>query len=218
MSIIKRLKSSWTNSHLFRLIDNAVSRHFLKRLKNDNFSIICSNCIGGTIYHRLRKQFLSPTINLFIPEKQFFSFCLHLKYYLSQEPRLVEAEAVPYPVGVLSGNGHDIPDVTVHFNHDNDPAAAFRKWNERKARINWDNLYLICYNLDGVTQEELLQLGQVPCRNRVVLTKDPLPEIPFAVYIRPNMRSKYPYAYLGKNVFGVRYFEKKFDFVSFLNQ
>lgn len=216
MKIKGRLKEFWTNSHLFHWIDNAVSKHYIKKLKNDRFTILCSNCIGGTIYHRLRKQFLSPTINLFIPEKQFISFCLHLKYYLAQEPRLVEAE-VPYPVGVLDGDGQDLPDVTIHFNHDSDPAEAFGKWKERKARINWDNLYLICYNLDGVTQEELRQLEQVPCRNRVVLTKDPLPEIPFAVCIRPNMRSKYPFAYLGKDVFGLRYYEKKFDFVSFLN-
>ncbi|MEE0856404.1 MAG: DUF1919 domain-containing protein [Ruminococcus sp.] len=27
--------------------------------------MISSNCAGGVIYHRLNKQFLSPTINLF---------------------------------------------------------------------------------------------------------------------------------------------------------
>ncbi len=65
--------------------------------------------------------------------------------------------------------------------------------------------------------EELKKLEHVHCRNRVVLTAVPLPEIPWSVYIKPVLKQKYPYSYLGKDAFGVRYFEKKFDFVSFLN-
>ena len=216
-SIYRKLVEAWKKSFLFRKVDACVSAHFRRKLKNDHFSIICSNCIGGTIYHRLGKQFLSPTINLFIRERQFVPFCLHLKYYLSQEPQLVESDA-PYPIGKLCGDGEELPDIEIHFNHDRDPAAAFRKWNERKQRVDWDNLYLICYNLDGVSIEQLRQLEQVRCRNRVVLTRIPLPEIPWSVYIKPNMRSRYPLAYLGKDIFGVRQFEKKFDYVGFLNR
>ena len=51
-----------------------------KRLKNDNFSIICSNCIGGTIYNRLGKQFLSPTINLWFYQKDFLKFIQNIHY------------------------------------------------------------------------------------------------------------------------------------------
>ena len=36
------------------------------KLKNKDFSIICSNCIGGIIYNRLGQKFLSPTINLWM--------------------------------------------------------------------------------------------------------------------------------------------------------
>ena len=211
------LIQAWKESWLFRFIDKKVSDHFRNKLTNDNFSIICSNCIGGTIYHRLGKRFLSPNINLFIPERQFVDYCLNLQYYLAQEPEIVESE-LPYPLGKLHGNGKDLPDIDIHFNHDHDPGEACRKWNDRKQRINWDNLYIICYNLDGVTVDQLRQLEQIPCNNRVVLTKEPLPEIPWSYYIKPNMKYKYPFAYLGKDVFGVRHFEKEWDYVSFLNK
>lgn len=207
----------WKKSWIFLTIDRVVSKHFRGRLTNDNFSIICSNCIGGTIYHRLGKKFLSPTINLFIPERQFPDFCLHLKYYLAQEPEIVESD-LPYPLGMLRGDGKELPDIEIHFNHDHDPKEACRKWNDRKQRIHWDNLYLICYNLDGITVDQLRQMEQIPCNNRVVLTKVPLPEISWSYYIEPNNKYKFPLAYLGKDAFGVRHFEKEWDFVSFLNK
>ncbi len=215
--IQRTVVQAWKNSWLFKKIDSLVSDHFRRKLINDDFSIICSNCIGGTIYHRLGKRFLSPTINLFIPERQFPDFCMNLKYYLAQEPEIVESE-LPYPLGKLRGDGKEIPEIEIHFNHDSDPIEACRKWNDRKKRINWDNLYLICYNLDGITVDQLKHMEEFPCNNRVVLTKEPLPSISWSYYIKPKMRYRFPLAYLGKDIFGVRHFEKKWDYVSFLNQ
>lgn len=124
----------------------------------------------------------------------------------------------PYPLGKLHGDGKNIPDIEIHFNHDPDPKEACRKWNDRKQRIDWANLYLICYNLDDITMDQLKQLEQFPCNNRVVLTKEPLPEISWSYYIEPKMKYKFPFAYLGKDVFGVRHFEKEWDYISFLNK
>lgn len=57
---------------------NRINRKFTKsqrkRLKNDNFTIISSNCIGGLIYHRLGKEFNSPTINLRFYQNEFIKF------------------------------------------------------------------------------------------------------------------------------------------------
>lgn len=212
----RKLIEWWKNSGLFRLIDRLVSKHFQKKLKNDNFTILCSNCVGGTIYHRLGKEARSPTINLLLRIPDFVEFCLHLDYYLEQKINFIETNR-PYPVGELRGDGADIPTITIYFNHDSVNEEAEAKWERRKVRINRDNMYIMLYNTDGITVEKLRRLEQVKCKNKVVFTPKPIPELDWSYYIKPNMSYKYPFAYLGKDVFGVRHIEKAFDFVGFLN-
>lgn len=43
----RRVIELWKKSKIYHLIDNMISAGFRKRLKNDNFTILCSNCIGG---------------------------------------------------------------------------------------------------------------------------------------------------------------------------
>ncbi len=206
----------WKNTKLFAMIDERISEHFQKRLKNDNFTILCSNCVGGTLYHRLGKQFLTPTINMWFPQPDFVEFCLHLDYYLNQKLCFVESDE-DFPVAELRGDGKEIPTITLNFNHDKVPEEAEGKWERRKTRIVRDNMYTMMYNLDGITVEQIRRLEEVPCKNKVIFTSKPLPEIPWSVYIKPIMSHRYPYNYLEKDLFGVRYLEKKFDYVSFFN-
>ncbi|MCR5249797.1 MAG: DUF1919 domain-containing protein [Lachnospiraceae bacterium] len=115
------------------------------RLKNKDFSLISMNCTGGMIYHELRLQFCSPTINLFFSAEDFVKLCSDLKGYLEKE--VVEVESpYPYPVGMLG-------DLTVHFMHYPTFAEAKRKWDERCARVNYDNVYLLMCDRDGCTEE-----------------------------------------------------------------
>lgn len=44
-----------------------------KKLRNDNFVILSSNCIGGCLLHDLGLEFTTPTINLTITN--FVEFC-----------------------------------------------------------------------------------------------------------------------------------------------
>ena len=113
-----------------------------KKLRNDNFSIICSNCIGGVIYHRLGKQFLSPTINLWMNQKDFLKMALDLKSYMSKELAFIKGE-YDYPIALLG-------DVKVYFNHAKTEEEARHSWEQRKTRINYDNLYVIMYDRDGL--------------------------------------------------------------------
>lgn len=48
------------------------------RLKNREFTILCSNCIGGIIYHRLGLQFRSPTVNLWMHQRDFLNLITNL--------------------------------------------------------------------------------------------------------------------------------------------
>lgn len=42
-----------------------------KRNKNQRFTLLTANCMGGYIYHQLGVGFLSPTINLMILQSDF---------------------------------------------------------------------------------------------------------------------------------------------------
>lgn len=213
------LASAWLKSRLFRWIDGIISTHFRKKLTNHDFSILCSNCVGGIFYHRLGERFLSPTINLWLKQPDFVRFCLHLDHYLEQKLVFIDTE-YEYPVGQLAGIDNtekSVPPITIYFNHAKSAEEAEEKWETRKGRIRRDNLFIMLYNLDGVSIDELRQLESITCRGKVVFTAKPIPAISWSCYIKPNLRKQYPYSYLGKNFFGMRHIEQEFDFVKFFN-
>lgn len=184
-----------------------------KRLRNDNFSIICSNCIGGFIYHRLGKQFLSPTINCYINPKDFIKFCSNLKYYISLKLKFIPYDKT-YPVAMLD-------DIYVFFNHSSNKEDAERDWERRKIRINYDNLYVILYDQHSLdeeraSKEDILQLKPEKFKNIVVLSEVEYPDIPFVLTIKKNERPQGA-LYFDTDKYGIKTYEKNFDYVGFLN-
>lgn len=179
-----------------------------KRLKNKEFSILCSNCIGGVISHRLNQRFLSPTVNLWMHQKEFLKSVSNLPYYIDQELVFVESE-YDYPVAVID-------DVRIYFNHSKTKEEAANDWNRRKNRIQYNNLYIIMYERDGITTEDILKLQEIPCKNKIVLSEHSHPEIDYLVKIKPTNRVNGK-QYLDKDWLGFRTFEKQFDYVKWLN-
>ena len=90
---------------MYHLIDNMISAGFQRRLKNDNFTILCSNCIGGGgIYHRLGKTVFESLRSIcFFLSRTFVSFCMHLDYYLQQKLHFINTK-FNYPVAELRGD------------------------------------------------------------------------------------------------------------------
>ena len=118
---------------------------FRSKLKNKDFTIIARDCIGGVLYHQLNAQFLSPTINLFFTLNAFNYFCLYLEDYLNADLEESKEEKVDYPVGLLKPKKDSKVDkiLKVHFMHYESFDNAFQKWEERKKRINFNNIYVI---------------------------------------------------------------------------
>lgn len=178
------------------------------RLVNDDFTILCSNCIGGIIYHRLGKQFLSPTINMWMKQREFLVFLENLDEALDQEPVFIETE-YDHPVAQLTTRGGT---VNLYFNHAKTQEEAKQNWARRKTRINRDNLFIIMYDMNFLTEEDFRRLEKIPCRNKVVLSARKW-DIPYVLTIKPRKEENY----LDFDALGFRTFEKKFDFVSWLN-
>ena len=118
-----------------------------KRLKNNGFTIISSNCIGGMVYHMFDHPFLSPTINLSMSFPDFVCFCSDLEHYLNAELKTYQGDLKwSYPMADLDG-------LTLHMVHYKSFEQAKADWERRAKRVDFDNLFLVASARDGFTQE-----------------------------------------------------------------
>lgn len=179
------------------------------RLRNHDFSILCSNCAGGVISHRLGKEFRSPTVNLWMRQRDFLKMAADLKTYMSYELEFVDSE-YDYPVARLH-------DVLIYFNHSKSTAEAAADWNRRKHRINYENLFLLMYDREELTLDELREIEKIPCRGKIIFSDKPRPELDYVITMKPTDRPMGAQC-MDKNCLGIRSFERQFDFVKWLNQ
>ncbi|WP_303876440.1 DUF1919 domain-containing protein [Bacteroides acidifaciens] len=112
-----------------------------KKCRAKNITIISQNCIGGTFYHDMNMEFLSPTINLFIRQPDFVKLVLNLEKYMAAE--LVMSWGEEYPIGILGG------DIRIDFMHYRSCSEAKEAWNRRKARINYDRVLVLSTDRNG---------------------------------------------------------------------
>lgn len=85
-----------------------------------------------------------------------------------------------------------------------------------KIEFNINNLYIIMYERDGITTEDILKLQERPCKNKIVLSEHSHPEIDYLVKIKPTNRVNGK-QYLDHDWLGFRTFEMQFDYVKWLN-
>lgn len=146
------------------------------RLKNKDFSLIASNCNGVCILHDLGLRFNSPFVNLWIKPKDFLKICNNLEHYMSVDLTFTTEEGIDYPVGQLE-------DVQIYFQHYATEEEAKEKWNERRKRINYDNLFILFSDRDGCTYEDLQTFDNLKYPNKKVFVHKKYPEIKNAAYI-----------------------------------
>ena len=140
-----------------------------KKLKNTNPSIISSNCIGGIIYHDLGLKFNSPTINLTLPPEDFILFCENMDGFLNATPKEIQCDERNYPVGELTYHGATIKLFFMHYKTFDE---ALTKWEERKQRIDFDNIFIIWEFVSeyGPDTELLNRFLNLKYKNMVLIT------------------------------------------------
>lgn len=185
------------------------------RLKNEKFSIISSNCVGGIITHELGQRFNSPTINLYFNPDDFLKFAKDMQYYLFECQLMQDMKKTNergYPVGRLD-------DITIYFVHYSSFQSAKNKWEERIERINWNNMYFIMTQRDGCTKEQIIEFDRLPYKNKVSFTIKPYEEIKSAYFIENSLQEDGEVMDLNlyrSKFTGVRVIDN-FDYVGFLN-
>ena len=183
-----------------------------EKLRNVDFSLISSNCNGAFILHDLGQRFNSPTVNLFLYPKEFIKLLKNLKYYMNLELKFIKEEGIEYPIGILD-------DVKIYFMHYKSNEEANQKWESRKQRINYDNLFIMMTDRDGCSYEDLKQFDLLDYENKVVFVHKEYPEIKSSFYIKgyENENSVgHIYEFLNDNT-GLKHYDE-FDYVKWFNK
>lgn len=226
--MMNKLKKIFKNSFIFKQIDKFENRYYQKKLTNTEFTILCPNCVGGLIYHRLGEKFNSPTIDLTINSDDFCNFLENLEYYISKDVEYHSTRDDGVPIGIIRGD-NIYSDIKIYFTHYKDFDKARDKWNERKLRIKKENTYAVMYDIGDFNQEDYEKAGYLSdenlkkfenfkCNNKVLLTSNPNHKSKYAYYIKPNYNGPYPLVYLNRGITGLMQYEKEFDFVGFINK
>ncbi len=187
-----------------------------KRLteKGRQTSIISMNCNGGIISHNLGLRFLSPTVNLYMNAEDFIRFCENLTYYLniSEMVECKDLEVIgdrKYPVAYLG-------DLKLFLVHYKSIEEAQEKWNERKKRVNWENIAILNTDREGMTEELKDRFERLPYR-KVLFVHKPDERHPSCFYIKGYENENSvgiitdPEGWKGKRAID------QFDYVGFLN-
>ena len=198
--------------NLFQRIEWRIYKELKRlRLKNSNATIISSNCNGEFIYYDMKLPFLSPTINLSFDMNDYVKMLENLRWYMEQPIHPCEDKRFDFPPGMLG-------DIEIRFNHYETFEQAVEKWEKRKKRINWDNLFVLGIDGDNCSEETIHKFDALPYKNKVIFTHIPYPDIQSSYYI-PGFEEEAGIGVLlnFKKQFLVRRYLDDFDYVSFLN-
>lgn len=199
---------------LIKKLTNTLCRRFVdkknqQRLRNRDMSVLSANCNGAFILHDLGLKFNSPFVNLYLEPADFIRYLSDIEHY-TQAKLIFEKTDNAYPVGKLE-------DITIHFMHYRSEQEAEKKWLERSARLNVDNLFVLMTDRDGCTYQDLQAFDILPFKNKIVFTHKAYPEFKSAFYIKGFENQGYVgdlYQYSGW--FGKKYYDQ-FNYVNWFN-
>lgn len=186
------------------------------RLINRTPTLICSNCTGGVLYHWLGLKFQSPFINLYMTNNDFISAMENFDKFISTDIIEEYDSGKNYPVGIGYGG------CRIHFMHYNTFQEAKQKWDERKQRIDKDNMaiWLTNFNSDNfgrVAECELVKrFNKLPFRNKLIFSGHKI-DAPNVIWLKGYNKVEHKYnIFRTQNIFGKRWIDQ-FDYVSYLN-
>ena len=186
---------------------------YRKGLKREDFLIISSNCIAGTLLHDLGLPFNTPTINTTIYD--FPQFCENLEENLKITPTLAEDQYKPYPIFQINGiNIH-----AVHYKSGEEFLSAWERRTKRFFEKLEEGYEVLLIATDAQLREEGYKeaFQNLEGYRKVAFCKDKTDFKDF-VYV-PGYENETAAGDLTRyaDKKGTRYFEKYFDCLKFIN-
>lgn len=152
------------SAHILLLPDFDFDKYI--RLSESKVSVFACNCWGSQIYKRLGLKVRSPFYNMYESVSEYVRFLKNAKEILSGEKlqfyktEYNDDRLFDYPV-------YDLAGMKLHMNNYPDPEEAEKKWYERCARINWDNVFVMMYS-DNVNYIE--EFSKLPYQKKICFT------------------------------------------------
>lgn len=143
--------------------DNIINKKNRDRLTNSDFTIVSSDCTGGTIYHDLRLRFDSPTINMFMTASDYIKFISNMDVYTNLVMEEICNNQFEYPVAKLG-------DIKLYLVHYKSVAEAQKKWDQRIKRVNKDNVYYIMNDRNNCSKKDIERFAKLPLKNKLLYT------------------------------------------------
>ncbi len=198
-----------TGERFFRENKNAAIR---RTLGDAPFSLFSNNCMGGVFYHDAGRQFNSPTINMAIDGEDFIKFLERPRYYAGIEDFVfVHYPDLAYPVARLD-------DIEIRFVHYHSQEECMEKWISRSSRIDWDNIFIVGTDRDGLYKPELLErFNKLPYKNKLLFTAQDHPEYSWAIQLPEfKKREQVGIASYYADFKGNRYYETRIDLAKWI--
>ncbi len=208
MDIKIRIKNAISDYNPFAILRR---RKMRKALINKTPSLLVPNCLGGHLLHDLGVEFRSPFVNLMMYQTDFYKFIFDMERYLGEELVFFKHPKFTFPCAKLG-------ELTVHFTHYETEEEARSKWNTRKGRIDFDNLFVQLVERDGLSYEQIKSLSALKVRGVMVFTENPYPDIPYTCYI-PTLKNHSKGTKILKRTLwdDHKRYEEYFDFVQWFN-
>jgi len=187
-----------------------------KKLKYPSFTIISNNCWAGHCYRYFQLPYNTPTIGMYFFPKDYVKFASNLAEYLDKELTFIDYKNSKYRDMLESRGETNVPigilgDVEIVFLHYKTEKEAYEKWNRRKARMDWDNLFFKFSEMNGCSDEDLKDFDRIESKYKFVFTRSQRKDIKCSSYF-PGYEDK------EEITNDTTYFNRGIDLVKFLNK
>lgn len=193
-----------------KIIYPIVNFSYRKKLKNSNFTIVSDNCWGGKVYQELGIPYASPFVGLFIFSPDYLKLLRNFTYYMDCELIFKKSSVHidnfynEYPIANLG-------DIEIHFLHYKSENEAKDKWNRRKSRMHWDNLFFKMNDNDKCSFELLKEFDKLPIKGKVIFSSKNYSELDHLVFFKHNEHDE-------SVGIDLKTYRKYFDAVDWLNK
>lgn len=200
------------------LLKPLTTRYLRKRLRNPDFTIIASNCIGAKMYQELGIEYNTPFVGLFIYSPCYIKLVSNLDHFLYSDITFKEESKYEsanversnegwYPIGCLDG------EVELHFVHYKSEAEAEAKWKRRLQRMNMKNLFFTYTDRDECDVDHLNQFDTLLFKSKICFTANKHPLVTTSLHI-PQYDGE---PHVGDLYANFHILRRHFDFVDWLN-